>query len=73
MQIMIHCQLEVDPNQLKNCKVISTDYTDNFELNLVLEIDPKINDELDFEEFTEYFGIPYNLVNCIEAHNFCAV
>ena len=70
---MIHCQLEVDPNQLKNCKVISTDYTDNFELNLVLEIDPKINDELDFEEFTEYFGIPYNLVNCIEAHNFCAV
>ena len=73
MQILIHCQLAVDLNQIKNCKVVSVNYTDDFELDLVLEIDPKINDELDFNEFTEYFGIPYHLVNCIEAHDFCAV
>ena len=73
MQILFNCQLAVDLNQIKNCKIVSVNYTDDFELELVLEIDPKINEELDFAEFTEYFGIPYHLVNCEEAYNFCAV
>ena len=75
MQIMFHCDLDIVDyiNDLKNCKIISNTLKDNFELDLVLEIDPEINDKYDFDEFTEYFGIPYDLVNCIEAHDFCAV
>ena len=73
MQIMFHTKLDLDLDQIKNCKVVDVNYTDDFELDLILEIDPKINEELDFAEFTEYFGIPYNLVNCIEAYDFCAV
>ena len=72
---MFHCDLDIVDyiNDLKNCKIISNTLKDNFELDLVLEIDPEINDKYDFDEFTEYFGIPYDLVNCIEAHDFCAV
>ena len=73
MQVLIHSKLDLNPDLIKNCKVIDVTYTDNFEQDVIIEIDPKINEELDFEEFTEYFGIPYHLVNCIEAHDFCAV
>ena len=75
MQVLIHCQLEIQDliNEIKNCKIISNTLTDTFEIDLVLEIDPEINQKYDFAEFTEYFGIPYHLVNCIDAHDFCAI
>ena len=75
MQIMFHCKEEVleYTNNLKNCKVIDINDPNTGEVDIILEIDPKINQELDFAEFTEHFGINYDDVNCIEAHDFCAV
>ena len=75
MQVLFHCKLEIEDviNNIKNCKIISNTFNDDFEIDLVLEIDPEDNQKYDFADFTEYFGIPYDLVNCIEAHDFCAV
>ena len=75
MQILFHCKPEIleEVDDIKNSKIVSIDPDNISEVDIILEIDPVINEQLDFDEFTEYFGINYDLVNCIEAHDFCAV
>ena len=75
MQILFHCKEEVLDyvNELKNCTLVNINDPNTGEVDIILDIDPKINQELDFQDFTDYFGLDYDEVNCIEAYNFCAV
>ena len=74
MEILFNCKEEVLDyvNQLKNCKLVSINETER-EVEVILDIDPKINQELDFQDFTDHFGFDYDDINCIEAYNFCAI
>ena len=75
MQILFHCKPEIleEVDNIKNSKIVSIDPDNISEVDIILDIDPKINQELDFQDFTDYFGLDYDDVNCIEAYNFCAV
>ena len=66
-QIVIHCQPTL-LETIKN-KKYSWRFSEQFKED---EIDVIVNDieELEDDEVCEHYGLNYNQVNCIEAHNF---
>ena len=70
-QIVIHCQPELLQSIHENDLDWSYSKTQHNEVDVIIPYTKdveKVNNQLEDDEFCEYFGLDYDRVNCIELY-----